>query len=60
MILDTAPRDDLIVLARNNIGSDLLVLPDGSAFHPGVMLAASEEFERVNCENGFWWADPVH
>jgi predicted O-methyltransferase YrrM len=58
--LDTAPRDDLIALARNNIGSDLLVLPDGSAFHPGVMLAASEEFERVNCENGFWWVDPVH
>ena len=57
--LDTAPRDDLIALARNNIRNDLLVLPDGSAFHPGVMLAASEEFEEVNCENGFWWVDPI-
>ena len=57
--LGAAPRDDLIALARNNIGSDLLVL----LMHvssPASMLAASEEFERVNCENGFWWVNPVH
>jgi predicted O-methyltransferase YrrM len=57
--LDTAPRDDLIALARQNLDGDLVVLPDGTAFHPGVMLAVSEEFERVNCENGFWWVDPA-
>ncbi|WP_144441194.1 class I SAM-dependent methyltransferase [Bradyrhizobium sp. CCGE-LA001] len=58
--LDTAPRDDLVALARANMESDLFVLPDGNAFHPGVLLAVTEEFERVNCENGFWWTDPVH
>lgn len=56
--LDTEPRDELIALARENIGKDLLVLDDGSAFHPGVMLAASEEFQNVRCENGFWWIEP--
>lgn len=25
------------------------------AFHPGVLLAVSEEFENVNMFNGFWW-----
>jgi len=28
---------------------------DGVGFHPGVALAVSEEFERVNTSNGFWW-----
>jgi SAM-dependent methyltransferase len=56
--LDTLPTPELVALARKNLDLDLLVLPDGSAFHPGVLLAVSEEFAQVESENGFWWVIP--
>jgi predicted O-methyltransferase YrrM len=56
--LDTPATDELLALARENLDLDLVILPDGNAFHPGVLLATSEEFEHVDCENGFWWIEP--
>lgn len=56
--LDMMPRADLIEIARANKDKDLVVLPDGTGFHPGVMLAVAEEFQDINCENGFWWITP--
>ncbi len=54
-----APAKELVELARKNKDRDLVILPDGTAFHPGVMLAVAEEFPGVHCENGFWWVEPA-
>ena len=56
---DLLPTNELIELARKSLELDLLVLPDGTAIHPGVMLAVVEEFKDVRSENGFWWIDPA-
>jgi predicted O-methyltransferase YrrM len=45
----------LLALARENRDRDYIGLEDGSAFHPGVMLAIAEEFGAVNMKSGFWW-----
>jgi SAM-dependent methyltransferase len=56
--LDFPANEELIRLARENIAIDLLILPDGHAIHPGVLLAVTEEFQSVHCEHGFWWVEP--
>jgi hypothetical protein len=42
-------------LALENLEMDLVVLPDGNSFHPGVLLALSEKFQNVESSKGFWW-----
>ena len=53
--LDLGLDVDLLELAKENINADLVVLDDGQAFHPGVLLAVSEKFKSVNSLSGFWW-----
>jgi predicted O-methyltransferase YrrM len=53
--LDQAPTADLLAIARQHLEDDTHVLPDGSAIHPGVMLAVTEAFGDVRSEGGFWW-----
>ncbi|AXS40635.1 class I SAM-dependent methyltransferase [Breoghania sp. L-A4] len=45
---------ELVALASRNKGKDWLG-HEGGGFHPGVLLAISEEFGQVNMEDGFWW-----
>ncbi len=47
--------EDYLVLAREHLERDYVQLPNGNWFHPGVMLAVAEEFERVNMKDGIWW-----
>jgi len=49
--LDLAPTPELIELARTRTDQDFVLLDDGRAFHPGVMLATVEELKSVQCEN---------
>jgi predicted O-methyltransferase YrrM len=53
--LDLPPTDDLLQRARQHLDQDLMLLEQGKAIHPGVLVAVAEEFERVNCHEGFWW-----
>jgi hypothetical protein len=53
--LDLGLAIDLLELAKQNVDTDLVVLDDGQAFHPGVLLAVSEKFKSVNSMSGFWW-----
>jgi predicted O-methyltransferase YrrM len=52
---DLPPTPELIELAKKQIDRDFVLLDDGRAFHPGVMLAVTEELTSVQCESGFWW-----
>jgi hypothetical protein len=47
--LEQLPTPELVAFNRNHKGDDFV---DG--FHPGVLLAVSEQFERVNMTDGFW------
>jgi len=53
--LDLGIDIKLIEIAKVNHDSDLVVLDNGQAFHPGVLLAVSEKFKSVDCSSGFWW-----
>jgi predicted O-methyltransferase YrrM len=53
--LDQKPTVDLLAVARQHLDSDTFVLTDGSAIHPGVMLAVAEAFGDVDSQDGFWW-----
>ena len=53
--LDLGLAIDLLELAKQNVDTDLVVLDNGQAFHPGVLLAVSEKFKSVNSMSGFWW-----
>lgn len=53
--LDLGLDKSYLDLALENLEIDLVVLPDGNAFHPGVLLALSEKFQNVESSNGFWW-----
>ena len=53
--LDLGIDIDLLEIAKENVDADLVVLDDGQAFHPGVLLAVSEKFKSVNSTSGFWW-----
>ena len=52
--LDKVPTVELIELSKDFQNRDFL-RGEGQLFHPGVLLAVSEEFERVNMVNGTWW-----
>jgi predicted O-methyltransferase YrrM len=49
--LELKPNASNIAIAKEYIRHDSH--PDG--FHPGVLLAVSEEFEKVNIYEGFWF-----
>jgi hypothetical protein len=49
------PTPELLAHARENVHSDYILSPAGPGYHPGVLLAISEELSAVNMENGFWW-----
>ena len=51
--LDKVPTEELIELSKGFKNRDFL--RGGQLFHPGVLLAVSEEFERVNIVDGTWW-----
>ncbi len=51
--LEFLPTKELVELAKLNKNSD--VTHDGILFHAGVLLAVSEEFEKVNMRDCFWW-----
>jgi len=53
--LDLGLEARYLELALEHLEKDLVVLPDGSAFHPGVLKAVSEKFKQVDSHNGFWW-----
>jgi hypothetical protein len=50
--LEKLPTPELVALARQNTDTDFLRKEE---FHPGVMLAISEELPMVHMVNGFWW-----
>lgn len=50
--LEKFPSDELVKIAKNHLDLDYL---RNERFHPGVLLAVSEEFLSVNMVNGFWW-----
>lgn len=54
--LELMPSPELLELARTVPDRDFIVAPDGRGFHPGVMLAVSEEIPRFEMKSGFWWA----
>jgi len=51
--LDRQPNPELIEIAKNHRNRDYL--RGEQQFHPGVLLAVSEEFPAVNMVNGIWW-----
>jgi predicted O-methyltransferase YrrM len=53
--LEVLPEPSLVEHARAHAGSDFVMNPRGVAYHPGVLLAVSEELPEVNLDNGFWW-----
>lgn len=48
--LEFHPTPELVALAEIHKDRDYV-----NGFHPGVLLAISEEFSTVNIHNGFWW-----
>ena len=48
--LESLPSPELIEFSKSNLEIDFV-----RNFHPGVLLAVSEHFEKVNMESGFWW-----
>lgn len=50
--LERLPSPELVALARQHTDTDFLRKEE---FHPGVMLAISEELPMVHMVNGFWW-----
>lgn len=55
--LDLGLTPALWAKAQEGIDQDLIVLNDGTAFHPGVYMALLESGLKINCENGFWWIE---
>jgi len=53
--LDLPPSDELLAIAAQHLDEDLILLEQGKAVHPGVVVAIAEEFEQVNWHEGFWW-----
>lgn len=52
--LEFNPENDLIAVAREHLRTDCICLPDGRCFHPGVLLAVSEEIPSLTNYAGFW------
>jgi hypothetical protein len=53
--LDMHPTAELVEQARQHLDQELMLLEQGQAIHQGVLAAVAEEFDRVNCYEGFWW-----
>ncbi len=53
--LDLGLDREYLEIAKKNLDKDLVLLPNGNAFHPGVLLAVHENFKNVEEDNGFWW-----
>lgn len=51
--LDKLPTPDLIELSKQFKDRD--AIRGDYQFHPGVLLAVSEHFEKVHMHNSFWW-----
>jgi hypothetical protein len=51
--LDVLPTENFLQKARLHKDLDFL---RSDHFHPGVLLAISEEFENVSMKNGTWWS----
>jgi hypothetical protein len=51
--LEKLPTPELMAEANGHKNRDYLRPPH--SFHPGVLLAVGEEFEKVNQASGFWW-----
>lgn len=56
--LEQLPSPYLLELAQQHKDLDFLRAPH--YFHPGMLLAISEEFPEVNMVNGFWWITCVN
>jgi predicted O-methyltransferase YrrM len=52
--LDKLPTNELVEISKKFKNRDYL-RGENEHFHPGVMLAVSEEFDQVNMVNGTWW-----
>jgi hypothetical protein len=53
--LEVSPTEELAALARRNLDRDFIESEAPNAwFHPGVLLAVSEEFASVTNRAGFW------
>lgn len=48
--LEKYPSKKLVEEAESHVDEDYV-----NGYHPGVLLAVSEEFACVNMVNGFWW-----
>ena len=53
--LEKLPNESDLLICKKNLDRDLIQNADNGQFHPGVMLAVSEEFVQVKMESGFWW-----
>jgi hypothetical protein len=53
--LEILPNDNDLWLARQSLKRDYIRSTSLEYFHPGVMLAVSENFSQVKMSAGFWW-----
>jgi|688.fasta_scaffold478744_1 hypothetical protein len=53
--LEKLPNESDLILCRQNLNRDFIQNSNYEYFHPGVMLAISEEFTQVKMASGFWW-----
>lgn len=58
--LEVNPSPELIEIAKECTDLDYVCAPNTAAFHPGVLLAISEEVPRYNNYNGFWICQKVN
>lgn len=54
--LDQLPTEYNYNIAKNNLEKDLFIFENGTAVHPGVLVAVRDNFsDNINFQNGFWW-----
>lgn len=53
--LEILPNQSDLLLCKKNLERDYIHNAYKKYFHPGVMLAISEEFKEVKMTAGFWW-----
>lgn len=54
--LEFLPTPELVASAADCRHLDYVQLSSSNGFHPGVLLAVAESFNRVSMQSGFWWA----
>lgn len=57
--LEVMPDNNLCEISKKYLMRDFLFDPQFN-FHPGVLAAIYEEFEKVNMKNGFWWVTYIN